>query len=203
MTARLISLAATAMLALATASLTGCAATQVQSSGELLRGPLCQPGSPPVSTVIYWAPQWRSDQKEPARREAAALRGIRDFADRTDCLAVSSIRRLAATQALSNDADLQRLPGYGPDAPALLLLVVVRELGPRLEIGLPWVIEGGTEASIEVRVVDTRTSTRLANTQTLWRNGGRWVIKGVSTLDRDMSAALSATLMPSAAKATP
>lgn len=176
--------------------LTGCAATQVQSTGELLRGPLCQRGSTPVSAQIYWAPQWRADQKEPMRREAAALRGIQDFVARTDCLAVRGIHRLSASQPLSNDAELQRLPGSGPDAPDLLLLVVVRELGPRLEIGLPWVLEGGTEASIEVRVVDTRTSTRLAHAQTLWRNGGRWVIKGVGTLDRDMSAALTATLMP-------
>ncbi|RZS54517.1 hypothetical protein [Sphaerotilus mobilis] len=183
--------------------LTGCAATQVQSTGELLRGPLCQPGSPPVSTVIYWAPQWRVDQKEPVRRELAALRGIQDFAARTDCLAVRGIHRLSATQPLSNDAELQRLPGGGRDAPALLLLVVVRELGPRLEIGLPWVLEGGTEASIEVRVLDTRTSTRLANAQTLWRNGGRWVIKGVGTLDRDMSAALTATLMATPSTGTP
>ncbi len=186
-------------------ALSGCAATQVESRGELLRGPLCQPGSPPVSAVIYWAPQWRVDQKEPVRRELAALRGIQDFAARTDCLAVRGIYRLSATQPLSNDAELQRLPGGGPDAPALLLLVVVRELGPRIEIGLPWVLEGGTEASIDVRVLDTRTATRLANTQTLWRNGGRWVIKGVSTLDRDMSAALTATLMapPASATSTP
>lgn len=187
--------ATSALLAILALGLSGCASTQIQSTGELLRGPLCQPGSPPVSTVIYWAPQWRVDQKEPVRRELAALRGIQDFAARTDCLAVRGVYRLSATQPLSNDAELQRLPGGGPDAPALLVLVVVRELGPRIEIGLPWGLEGGTEASIDVRVLDTRTSTRLANAQTLWRNGGRWVIKGVRTLERDMSAALTATLM--------
>jgi hypothetical protein len=36
----------------------------------------------------------------------------------------------------------------------------------------------------------------MANTQTLWRNGGTLVIKGVTTLDHDMSAALTATLLP-------
>ena len=39
----------------------------------------------------------------------------------------------------------------------------------------------------------------LANTRTFWRNGGTFVIKGVKTLDQDMSAALSATLMSTAA----
>ena len=32
--------------------------------------------------------------------------------------------------------------------------------------------------------------------RTLWRNGGTFVIKGVKTLEQDMSAALAATLMP-------
>ncbi|MDO8947805.1 MAG: hypothetical protein Q7U88_11715, partial [Desulfocapsaceae bacterium] len=77
----------------------------------------------------------------------------------------------------------------------LVLFVVVRELGPRLVIGIPNIVEGGTEVKIDVRVLATQTSKLLANTQTLWRNGGTFVIKGVSTLDRDMSSALSYVLM--------
>ena len=57
------------------------------------------------------------------------------------------------------------------------------------------VVEGSTEVLVDVRVVDVATAEPLAATQTLWRNGGTFVIKGVKTLDQDMSAALSATLM--------
>ncbi len=76
------------------------------------------------------------------------------------------------------------------------MLVVVRELGPRLIVGVPVIVEGGTEVLIDVRVLDAATSESMATTRTLWRNGGTFVIKGVKTLDQDMSAALKSTLMP-------
>jgi hypothetical protein len=41
-----------------------------------------------------------------------------------------------------------------------------------------------------------QTAKSLSNTQTLWRNGGVFVVKGVSTLNRDMSAALRSVLLP-------
>ena len=62
--------------------------------------------------------------------------------------------------------------------------------------GGPALIEGGTEVLVEVRVLNTATSESMADTRTLWRNGGTFVVKGVKTLDQDMSAALGAPLMP-------
>ena len=49
---------------------------------------------------------------------------------------------------------------------------------------------------IDIRVLNPTTKKSLTNTQTRWRNGGTFVIKGVKTLDQDMSAALKAVLMP-------
>jgi len=81
-------------------------------------------------------------------------------------------------------------------APDRVLLIVIRELGPKLIIGIPMLVEGGTEAVLEVRVHDVRTSEVMAAIRTHWQNGGTFVIKGVKTLDQDMSAALRAALMP-------
>jgi len=39
----------------------------------------------------------------------------------------------------------------------------------------------------------------MANVRTHWQNGGTFVVKGVKTLDQDMSAALRTTLMSGAA----
>jgi len=60
---------------------------------------------------------------------------------------------------------------------------------------MPVIVQGGTEVLVDVQVLDIPNSARLA-TRTSWRNGGMFVIKGVKTLDADMSAALLATLMP-------
>ncbi|QSA96512.1 hypothetical protein [Methylococcus sp. EFPC2] len=176
--------------------LVGCASTKIETTGSAIREPLCKAGAQALTTVVYWSPQWRPDQKEPPLREAAALRGIEDFLGRTSFLAVAGINRWPAQDPLPSDEGLIRLVAAATPKPERLVFVVVRELGPRLTIGIPVIVEGGTEVLIDVRVLNTQNSESLANTRTFWRNGGAFVIKGVKTLDQDMSAALSATLTP-------
>ncbi len=181
------------------AFVTGCATTKVETTGSSLKEPLCRAGKQAVSTLVYWGPQWRPDQKEPRYREAAALRGIQDFLNRAGCIAVTGIHRLSWAIEPPSNEELLRLASESTPKPERVILIVVRELGPRLVIGIPAILEGGTEVLIDVRVLDPQTSESLANTQTLWRNGGKFVIKGVKTLDQDMSSALSSVLMSSVA----
>ena len=180
----------------ALALLAGCATTKVETTGTPPQQPLCQVGEPAVSTLVYWAPQWRPDQKEPQLREAAALRGIEDFFNRAGCIAIAGIHRLPEEKPLPTNEALVRLASNSTPVPERVVLIVVRELGPRMTIGIPKIVEGGTEVLIDVRVLNPTTKESLTNTQTLWRNGGTFVIKGVKTLDQDMSATLKAALMP-------
>ena len=76
------------------------------------------------------------------------------------------------------------------DAPNRVILLVVRELGPRLLLGLPSLIEGGTEVVLEVRVTAQDSTTSLANFRTHWQKGGPFYIKGVKTLGADMETTL-------------
>lgn len=178
---------------------TGCASTKIERAGSPLTEPLCQTGAPAVSAAVFWAPQWRPDQKQPPLREAAALRGIQDFFGHLQCLTVSGVNRLSAEQVPPSDQELLRLATSHSPSPERVVLIIVRELGPRLVIGIPAVVEGGTEVVVNVRVLNALTSESLADVRTSWRNGGTFVIKGVKSLDQDMNAALSATLMSTAA----
>ena len=171
----------------ATGSLLGCASTTVEITGDALKQPICQPGSVPLTAAVLWTTRWRPDQKEPALREAAALRGIEEFTGKTSCLSITRIERLAEP---TDDGELRRLAG----SPDRIVLIVVRELGPKLTIGIPAIVEGGTEVVVDVRVL--RSSEALASSQTHWWNGGTFVIKGVKSLDHDMSEALTSTLLP-------
>jgi hypothetical protein len=180
--------------------LSGCASTTVETTGSPLKAPLCTVGAQALTTAVYWGPQWRPDQKEPLLREAAALRGIEDFLRRTSCLAVAGLHRLPNGEAAPSDDELMRSVASASARVERVILVVVRELGPRITIGIPVIVEGGTEVLIDVHVLDPPHSTSLANVRPLWRNGGSFVVKGVNTLDQDMSAALSATLMPQGAE---
>jgi len=182
------------------AALVGCASTKIETSGSVLKEPLCQSSAARLSVLVYWGPQWRPEQKEPPLREAAALRGIQDFFAGANCVASVNIRRLpgeASTHAPS-DEQLLRWASAAPPSPDRVLLIVVRELGPKLLVGTPLLVEGGTEVVVDVRVLNVRKSESMANVRTHWQNGGPFDIKGVKTLDQDMSAALRVTLMAGA-----
>ena len=181
-------------------ALFGCASTKFEITGSGLKEPLCQPGAEKLSVLVYWGPQWRTDQKEPTLREAAALRGIQDFFAGSNCVVNADIRRLPSEGSMTapSDEQLLRLASAPMPMPDRGLLIIVRELGPKLLIGIPVLVEGGTEVIVDVRVLNVHTSESMANVRTHWQNGGTFIIKGVKTLDQDMSAALRATLMAAA-----
>ena len=117
------------------------------------------------------------------------LWGIYQFIDKTPCLAVVAVERLPdAAAALPSKTELARLARSAPGQPERAVAVIVRELGARLTIEIPEIVEGETEVLLEISVLHTRTGKTLAGSRTLWRNGGAFVIKGVKTLDQDMSA---------------
>src|SRR5262245_12629973 len=184
--------------ALACFALVGCAATtKVETTGTALKQPLCGAGSEKLSALVYWGPQWRPDQKEPPAREAAAQRGIQAFFAGSDCLVLADLRRLPGERSaeVPSDAELLRLASSAAPLPDSVMLIVVRELGPRLVIGIPALVEGGTEVVVDVRVLNVRSSEPMADVRTHWQNGGTFIIKGVKTLEEDLGAALRSTLM--------
>jgi hypothetical protein len=178
--------------------LLGCASTKVETTGATMPKPFCKAGAGELAALVYWGPQWRPDQKEPERREAAALRGIESFLTNSACVARFDVRRLPGERMadVPSDEALLKLAAAASPRPDKVLVIVVRELGPILRIGIPSIVEGGTEVVLELRLLDVPTSGALANVQTHWWNGGTFVVKGVGSLERDMSAALAAALTP-------
>lgn len=165
----------------------------MSDSGSVQKAPLCSAGQNPVSVETFWGTQWRADQKEPLRRELAALKGIQRFLDDTDCLKAGSIKRMVwAEQPPSNDELLRSVSGSNAER---VLFIAVRELGPTLAIGVPVVLAGGTEVVLDVRLLDTQSTEVLADTTTSWSRGGTFVIKGTKSLDRDLAAALRSVLL--------
>ena len=134
---------------------------------------------------MLWAPQWRPDQKEPPLREAAAERGMALYFQALPCANQVRIHRLnqdeAQTQLTADQAlALARTKG---DAPDKVVLLRVRELGPKLRIGLPTLVEGGTEVVLEAHVVQAQPASTLATRRMHWQKGGPFYIKGVKSLD--------------------
>lgn len=184
-------------------ALSGCASTTIDVTGQTLKAPLCGSASASASTsvAVLWGPLWRSDQKEPPLREAAALKGIQQFFATQRCLKDVAIQRIAIpaqAEPLSDAALLDMAKALTPHADKVIL-IVVRELGPKLRIGLPTLVEGGTEVVVEVRVVDAQRQAHPAQAQFLaqvhWQKGGPFYVKGVKSLDQDMQAALASVFV--------
>lgn len=172
--------------------LAGCVSTTIETAGTTLEEPFCRTGAVAVPTVVAWGAQWRSDQKEPELREDAAARGLERFLAGACCIATEGVERFSGAPP-EDDALLRSVAAAHPSAQRAVL-VVVRELGPWLLIGLPVPVRGGTEVVVEMRVLDVRTQQRLADVRTHWRSGGAFVVKGVASLDQDLVAALRAAL---------
>jgi hypothetical protein len=186
------------VLAFLAAMLVGCASTEVATSGKATAAPLCRPDGAKVSVLALWTPKWRPDQKEPELREAAALQGLTDFFASASCVGSAGVRRLDAVEAKErlSDEQLLQIASTVKPTPDRVVLVEVHELGPKLVIGIPAVVEGGTEVVLGIRVMDVPAAQPLADLTTHWQNGGKFVVKGVQSLPEDMKSALHAALMP-------
>ena len=178
--------------------LSGCASTKVSVTGldaEQTRYPLCPKEPSKASIAVVWGTQWRPDQKEPLLREDAAQRGLVSYFSTLPCGPALSVQRLPAPfvlEDLSEQAAFAKLPGLARVANKAIL-ISVRELGPKLLIGLPNLVEGGTEVVLDVMVLDVKRGTKLAEFKTHWQHGGPFYIKGVKSLDEDLVSALKAS----------
>ncbi len=142
---RLIPCAATLLLA-------GCASTQVIQTGSAGEAPLCQSKVQPYSALILWGPVWRPNQKDVPLREVAALQGIEDFSEHSACYSSVAIRRLPGelSAVLPTEAQLHAIANGATPAPDRIVVLIVRELGPVIQISGPVAaLGGGTEVALD------------------------------------------------------
>ncbi len=179
------------------AALTGCATISIETSGTTMKGPLYRSGGDQITVISFWQSRWRFDQKEPEFREAVAARGIQDFFSSTGCIDNFEICRLNSQDATDRQSDEELLKLASTLIPGIdrVFLITVRELGPNLVIGFPVIVKGGTEAVLDIRVIDAWNSESIANFRIHWLNDGIFVIKGVKTLPSDMKSTLKVALI--------
>jgi hypothetical protein len=179
------------------ASMFGCATTHFETAGDTLSQPLCQIMDRKFSALVLWGPVWRENQKDVPLREEAALRGIEDFA--ATCFGTVTIHRLKGGRLAETPTDEQvrALAAKEVLPPDRVLIVIVRELGPVIQIlGPVAALGGGTEVVLELQTRDPRSGEQIVKLQTNWHNGGSFVIKSTKTLPQDMRSALEAVLAP-------
>ena len=126
--------------------LAGCAATTSLTLTPSPQPALCQRAPERINAVVLWTTQWRADQKDVIDRETAAGIGIARFFGESGCFAKVEIRRLASPA----QAHEQAAAAASASMTDVVLVVVVRELGPILRLGSSAaLVEGGTEVILD------------------------------------------------------
>jgi hypothetical protein len=172
--------------------LSGCSSVKIDTAGSNNIAPICNPGDNIIITAILWGALWRPDQKEPQLRESMAKQGIDQFISETKCINVVSNRKIELEQNAPSNAKLIELVTVNNTEQVIFILV--RELGPTLEIGIPAIITGHTETVLETKVINLPSQSVINDSKVHWRKGGMFVIKGTSSLPKDIASALKSIL---------
>lgn len=172
-------------------ALCGCASTKLSTTTSPL-DQLCGASGTPLETTIFWTAYWRPNQKEPARRELAAEKGIKKFVSSKPCLAQAPIHRLPILGESRSEQELRALALKSAPGSKRIITIVVRELGPVVFIGIPMGLRGGTEVLMEAYVFSAPREATLYRTEVAWEYGGPFFIRSADELDEDMNAALCA-----------
>ena len=158
------------------------------------QAPVCERSA---DALVLWAPAWRADQKDLTQRETMAADGLKQFFAESGCFARTELRRIADTSSatVSSQSATTAASATGPFT--RLVVLEVRELGPVVKLlSSPSLIEGGTEAVLQVAVYGPSGLAREREYSVHRRNGGPGVVKGVASLAGDMQQALAAALQP-------
>ncbi|HRI39121.1 MAG TPA: hypothetical protein PLO50_11225, partial [Nitrospira sp.] len=125
------------------AILVGFATTRVDISPSP-QAPVCDGAA---SALVFWAAQWRPNQKDVSKREAAAETGLKKFLQTPGCFKNSELRRLAVltpTGVASEVGSTNRLFNK-------VVVITLRELGPVIKLlSSLALIDGGTDVVLQV-----------------------------------------------------
>ncbi len=172
--------------------LAACASTNVTLSPSP-QAPVCDRSA---SALVLWAPQWRPDQKDVAAREEAAASGLASFFAGSGCFARTELRRVGSLSPSEVNTELGASGGQFN----AVVTIAVRELGPVVKLlSSAALVEGGTEAVFQVTSRRLQPSSQAREFTVHWHHGGPGVVKGVTSLPSDMSAALRSGLQPGTA----
>lgn len=167
----------------AVAMLVGCATTRVGISPSP-QTPVCDHAA---SGLVLWAPQWRPNQKDVRKREAAAETGLKEFLQASGCFKNSGLHRLPNLTPTVVASEVVLARGHFNK----VVVVTIHELGPVIKLLSSFaLLDGGTEVVLQVAEYLPPDEVQTRSFTVHWQNGGPGVIKGVRSLPQDIQAAL-------------
>jgi len=172
--------------------LLGCASSTVTFHATGMEPPLCRTGTAGTRTAVYWGTAWRADQKETARREDIAAKGIEDFFRSDPYCSVQTISRTLNGRdiLLMSDKDILASSPHDVDKVHIIRL---EELGPVFILYLsPILWTSDLNIQLRVRTLNARTGSLESDVTAHWRKGGPFNLRGTRGLSPDLAGFLHA-----------
>ena len=168
----------------------GCTSTTVTFHTAGIEPPLCRASAKGEKAVVYWGAAWRQDQKEVARREAIAAKGIEDFFLREPCVSVKAISRTIDGRDVLLLGDKEVLASVSRDIDRIHI-IRFEELGPVLVFYLsPILWTSDLNIDVRIRTLNVRTGILESDVTAHWRKGGPFNFRGVNGLPEDLAETL-------------
>lgn len=169
--------------------LCGCATVRIDLHSTGAEIPLLRNNPAPDRVLVLWGAAWRSNQKEPGRREEIASAAIGEFFD-----GKAVVKRTVdgAPALLLSDSQIFRSKDVTSSRYERIIVLRIEELGPLLTFYLsPVLWEGSTDVSFRVRVLDPSSAALVSEIGAQWKKGGAFHLRGVSKLKEDLKSALA------------
>lgn len=168
-------------------TLLGCVSTQVSQTVAIGALPLCSKHATLGDISVRIVPRWRSDQKEPRAREAMARRVVERVFKNIGCGQLTHVTVEPSDETEGNAE---------PRPQGTVIEIILRELGPLLELSVPILWTSMTDIDFSLHVKRAGNSTPVLSLEHHRNNGGPFAIRSMGSVEKDFERALHGLTSP-------
>lgn len=183
----------TLLVGLVAIGFSACISIEANDEQRVGEAPVCNGVRQLGRVVVFPTASWRSDQKEPERREAMIEAGLASAFASLSCGEVVEVRSVAPAESLDRRARFEELRS---EQVTTAIEVHFSEFGPLLIVSIPVLVSTRSDIQFTLRVTDAETETTLLELGRDWKRGGPFVIRPASVLADDLILAMAELLEP-------
>jgi hypothetical protein len=179
--------------ALLAVTITGCAATTIKTYVAAGAQSLCYDANGHLGYVaVLPETAWRTDQKEPGKRETMALEEIKSAFQGIPCGTISSPGGIRDFSNWSAKPESELMMQFADEGVDTLILLRMEELTPNLYVtfSLPFLWVGANEADFRIRVLALKTGRVLSDMRVKRSTGGPFNVRPAAWSGEELNAAL-------------
>lgn len=173
--------------------ISACASTKTQTYRAAGDEVLCENGSNEFGYVaVLPEAVWRSDQKEPQKRQLIAAEEIEDVFKKFPCGTISKPGGIGPFSNWSNQSETEILKQFSSAGVDTIILLRIEKLTPTLFItwSLPILWGGSSEADFRIRALAVKTGSVIADMRVRRVTGGAFNLRRAEWARHELNRAL-------------